>query len=545
MEISNTQLQALQQAISLTSSRLRTEGLSVGQQLQARVVAVNPDGQITLHINNTILNARSQLPLSQGQLLQLVVAQLGKKILLIPTQKAIDDAVLAHSIRQTLPLQQPLKDTIQQLLQVMHQNTAKADTLPPSVVSAVRQFMQNLPTSKDVEQAKQLKQVLRNAGTFFERGLAQMANGLKSENIGKDLKAMLMRLRDQLQQSTPGTTSTAKNTSPSATQEGARANNTPPQAGTTQATNPSLTQGRGASTTQQSTATQTPLPQSQTTTGQTGNTNTAQTASQQQQTTQTQHSTATATSKQQTTPQGETQKMPEQRPGIPMPKAATQAARPLLNTALNSQPTTTTSQPLKTPIDASRGDRPELKTDLANAMTKNATVKGESANTLAARSAAQESVVELVRHVENALARTQLHQLNTLNDNEAGKLAWSLEIPIRNDDDDVNVLNMRIFGDAEQKSEYGEIPITVTLEVALKYIGPVFAKITLLKDRVSVGFWAEQKDTVELFTHQLDTLESRLQDSGLTTDNICCHHGPSPSKLQPIPQISGLVDVKA
>ena len=71
MELTPTQLANLQ-AISFTSSKARMEPLNVGQQLVAKVIAVNSNGEVTLNINNSILNAKTSLVLKEGQLLQII-----------------------------------------------------------------------------------------------------------------------------------------------------------------------------------------------------------------------------------------------------------------------------------------------------------------------------------------------------------------------------------------------------------------------------------------------------------------------------------------
>lgn len=559
MQINNPTLSAIQQAISLSSStKLKTEGLTVGQQILARVVSAQSQGNVTLHINNTILTARSNLPLTQGQTLQLIVAQLGSEIILKPTQKAIDQALIQQNIRQTLPQEKPLKEVIQLLQQIARPTTQSNPALPAPVVQAVRQFLQNLPQAKDLGNSEGLKKALKEAGTFFESNLKQMANGKSIQDVGKDLKAMLLRLRDQLQQSQPQTSPPAGSTKP-VTQTPA----------TTQQQNQTSANPRDANATnQQQRLSQPPKPLQPSTTKSASQT-TSQTTNQtvNQSTSQTTTTSGSKAPQLQNT-QPATEKIPGEnsapKSSLPThtaqantPKQTQQAARLIQQTATRSspqgglpplpgeagKPAGPATQSTQTPMAGQT--KPLSPQIISQEQISENSGKSQARQTTTVLQNAQNAVGELVKQVESALARTQLHQLNALNDMDGGKLAWSLELPLRTEEENVDVLRMRIYGDEEQKTEEGEIPLTVTIEVDLQYIGGVYAKITLLKDKVSIGFWAQESTTVDLFSQHIDELQTRLNASGLNTDNIACHHGPAPESHQPIPQTSGLLDVKA
>lgn len=554
MQINNPTLSAIQQAISLSSStNLKAEGLTVGQQILARVVSTQGQGNVTLHINNTILTARSNLPLTQGQTLQLIVAQLGNEILLKPTQKAIDQALIQQNIRQTLPQEKPLKEVIQLLQQIARPTTQSNTGLPAPVIQAVRQFLQNLPHAKDLSNSEGLKKALKEAGTFFESNLKQLANGKSIQDVGKDLKAMLLRLRDQLQQSQTRTSTPDGNTKP-----------------VTQATPATQQQGQSGPNLKDSHAVNQqrlsqppkPIPQSSTHTS-------SQTTSQTTNHPQNQSTTTTTAGKiplpQNTPPSAEKTPGETNTPKTSLPthtaqantqKQTQQAARLIQQTATRSTPqgglpplpgeaAKTAGSVMQTAQTQTTGQtKPPSPQMISPEKAPKESGKNQARPTTTLQNA-QNAVAELVKQVESALARTQLHQLNALNDMDAGKLAWSLELPMRTEEENVDVLRMRIYGDEEQKTEEGEVPLTVTIEVDLQYIGGVYAKITMLKDKVSIGFWAQESTTVDLFSQHIDELQTRLNASGLNTDNIACHHGPAPESHQPIPQTSGLLDVKA
>ena len=119
MELTPTQIRALQN-LTVSSSKASTDSLSVGQQLTAKVVATNnATGEVTLNINNTLLNTKSNIPLTVGQTLQLIVAQLNKElgnelVLQLP-QKLIEQAITQKTLRESLPKQQSQTETLRNL----------------------------------------------------------------------------------------------------------------------------------------------------------------------------------------------------------------------------------------------------------------------------------------------------------------------------------------------------------------------------------------------------------------------------------------------
>lgn len=561
MQVNNPTLNALQQMISLNSTKLKSDGLTVGQQILAKVVSANSQGSATLHINNTILNARTTLPLTQGQTLQLIVSQLGKEIVLTPTPKAMEQTVINHAMRQNLPHEKPLREVIQSLKQIIRPTQGQSTPLPAPVTTAVRQFLQNLPSSKDVTNSEGLKKALREAGTFLENNLRQIASGKSDNNLGNDLKAMLLRLREQISQAsrqggetrtsaTANTSATNTSQQTAATTSSQRSQTSPPTPTPQSSPTSTATQTATAASTQRATVTQ----------ANTASTTTAQTA----ENTGTSKQATTATPRNTTTSANNTatQTTAANRAQQPAASTATPAAKNIATpqTTTPTQPRPTIQGSLTLPQGAGSSEKspatPGAPVADYGSGKREAAISARAPEIIMQRADQtmnstsflqnmQDKISELFRQIESALARTQLHQLNTLNELENGKLAWSLELPIRNEEDDVDVMKMRIFGDEENKNEEGVTPLTVTLEIDLKYIGPVFSKIVLLRDAVSVGFWAEEEMTYSLFEQHVEELQTRLQDAGLRTDQISCHHGRGPATPDPVPQQSGLLDLKA
>ncbi len=149
----------------------------------------------------------------------------------------------------------------------------------------------------------------------------------------------------------------------------------------------------------------------------------------------------------------------------------------------------------------------------------------------------------LLKQVDAGISRTQLHQLNSLADQD-NKLSWSMEIPIRLDEK-LYAIHLQLQKEYSHE-ENAEPALTVNLTLKLASLGPVHARITLVGSQVTVAIWAEQNKTYQLACNHVDNLKLGLKHSKLQPENISIHLGQPPHK--PIlhnPQKSTLLDVKA
>lgn len=151
---------------------------------------------------------------------------------------------------------------------------------------------------------------------------------------------------------------------------------------------------------------------------------------------------------------------------------------------------------------------------------------------------------ELLQQVEGALARIQLHQLQSLPSSEAGRAVWAMELPLRHGQD-IDLFGLRIERDAEHNPAAPTQRDTwsVSLAFDLGELGPVRARISLYDGQISAQFWTEQSATRQRFEDHLATLHARLRDAGLQVGRLGCHSGMPPDASPPPP--SGLVNEKA
>ncbi len=134
----------------------------------------------------------------------------------------------------------------------------------------------------------------------------------------------------------------------------------------------------------------------------------------------------------------------------------------------------------------------------------------------------------LLQQTEGSLQRTLTQQLQMLN-NETARQQLIVELPIRNDQDGVDVFDLRIYPDQEQGSgaeqENDATSWTVMMSFNLDGLGPVRAQVSFANGQVSTNWWAEQAETVELFKNHIETLQSRLTHVGAEVDKLNCQHG--------------------
>ncbi len=151
---------------------------------------------------------------------------------------------------------------------------------------------------------------------------------------------------------------------------------------------------------------------------------------------------------------------------------------------------------------------------------------------------------ELLQQVEGALARIQLHQLQSLPGSEAGRAVWAMELPLRHGQD-IDLFGLRIERDAEHNAGTPAQRDTwsVTLAFDLGELGPVRARVSLYDGQISAQFWTEQPATRQRFEDHLATLHERLRNAGLQIGRLGCHSGMPPDASPPPP--SGLVNEKA
>lgn len=169
----------------------------VGQVLNATVIETAAQGAITLRINNTLIQAQSQLPVSPGQQLSLQVANAGKQTVLKVIESAVPTDPLAQALRVALPRQAALPPLLANLAWLSAPaEKAQASPLSPAVTQLASQLFNNLASAASAATAQGLKDALYNSGLFLESKLAHP--GQEQQGLPSDFKAGLLRLLEKL-----------------------------------------------------------------------------------------------------------------------------------------------------------------------------------------------------------------------------------------------------------------------------------------------------------------------------------------------------------
>ena len=512
MELTPTQLANLQAITISNNSKASTDELSVGQQILAKVIASDVSGNVTLNINNVILNAKSAIALQQGQLLQLLVSQTGKQVVLQLPQNVLQDTLTQQLLRESLPNQKPLNQTIGFLQEVLGQ--AKKLNLPPKITQSLQDFINRLPTPQQLSDGKSLQQVIRNSGIFLEKNLSQLVSS-QNQFSGNDIKALLTQLKNVL----------SNERSTIAQQPQSQSNQTPKIA-TPLETSFLQIQVQKKDLAKDIT-TRVMLTQSE-------SESEIQT---QPQTSKTVNTTQTTTPRQQTA-------------------ATTEASTEQIETALNIKTTQAGMQtlakaaapssiplPPQEPLVEQKPVTPNLSvpngqysshkqaTSVKEALDSNFIAPTHSADSTESSAMVSrfknliDLIDQLVKHVDSSLARTHLHQLHTLQEQDAGRMAWSLEIPVRQDNE-THLVKLDI--ERDNQPQESEAAVTVNLAVNLESLGPVYSHITLVGNNINVVFWAEQEHTYNLAADSMDELQTSLEKSGFNTPKLNCHQGRPP-----------------
>lgn len=140
----------------------------------------------------------------------------------------------------------------------------------------------------------------------------------------------------------------------------------------------------------------------------------------------------------------------------------------------------------------------------------------------------------LLQQTEGALARLQMTQLTSLQDNDSTKQVWNHEIPVRNGDQ-TDLFQIRIEQDKQkeegEESEDDKENWTVTLTFDLDGLGPMYTRLIMADDTLSTVLWAEKEKTVTLVNQQLPRLEKNYTKAGLNIGHVICHKGKPPEPV--------------
>lgn len=149
-------------------------------------------------------------------------------------------------------------------------------------------------------------------------------------------------------------------------------------------------------------------------------------------------------------------------------------------------------------------------------------------------------LLELSQHIEGALARVKVQQLQTLSAQSGPDPAWLLELPLRHGAEQ-EVMRLRIQREGGGSNGNGAPGWSVRLHFDSAQHGGVDSIVTLLGGKIGVSFWAEQSATAARLQQRLEDLRGQLQHAGLEVEHLRSVTGRSAVNDDPVP--SGLLNL--
>jgi len=144
-------------------------------------------------------------------------------------------------------------------------------------------------------------------------------------------------------------------------------------------------------------------------------------------------------------------------------------------------------------------------------------------------------LLELSQHIEGALARVKVQQLQTLSAQSGPDPAWLLELPLRHGAEQESI-RLRIQREGGQRDANGTPGWSVRLHFDSAQHGGVDSVVTLLGGKIGVSFWAERAATAARFQQRLEELRGQLQHAGLEVEHLRSVTGRASLDEDPAPR---------
>ena len=204
-EQSNNQTNS--QTNQATNNAHSQQTFKVGQLLELLVIkTTNSRAYLEVLGRNLSLHTQNNDALQIGQKLRAQITQTQPSIQLkvLPQHNAESNnikALINNTLRQVLPKQQPLQELIQNLNQLIKQDSSNSQSLQ-NIKNA---FFQSSPPLQAFSEASVLPKIFKRSGLFTENLLANFikTSNQKSNFPNNDLKISLLRLAEQLRSIQP------------------------------------------------------------------------------------------------------------------------------------------------------------------------------------------------------------------------------------------------------------------------------------------------------------------------------------------------------
>lgn len=131
---------------------------------------------------------------------------------------------------------------------------------------------------------------------------------------------------------------------------------------------------------------------------------------------------------------------------------------------------------------------------------------------------------ELLRNIENSLAKIQYHQLQHFFSDDQLKTNWFFDLPVRREDGS-DIFHFKFTKEDTSSNDKKTNEWSVTLTFNLEKLGNISIQIYLRNDKIGATVWAKKNETYHLFKQHLSSLQVQMEQSGINISNICCNNG--------------------
>jgi len=126
---------------------------------------------------------------------------------------------------------------------------------------------------------------------------------------------------------------------------------------------------------------------------------------------------------------------------------------------------------------------------------------------------------EVLKNVQSALFRSQLGQLTNLRP-ESAPQQWLFELPVMNDKEVDTFLIQFAEQEANEEENDSKKGWSLILQFDIAPLGKLRAMLIWQKEQIKVRFLAEQQNTAELVTNELDYFQKVLNKQGLSFEEL-------------------------
>jgi len=186
-------------ALQLIERFDRLQSWRIGQQMRVTALSHTEAGRATLLFGDRALTARTDQPIRRGEKLTVEVSELDPEPVLRVIARHAQTApqtppnMLNTALRSLMPRQSSLGSALAALAAL----SGQLNDLSPELRKQVETLLQRLPTSGDLRDPVQLRQLIRDSGLFLEARVVTGGEAFAGM-FSEDLKAQLIRLRASL-----------------------------------------------------------------------------------------------------------------------------------------------------------------------------------------------------------------------------------------------------------------------------------------------------------------------------------------------------------